>query len=45
VAKTYLKLDNIKIKLHSNSIFLKIKFQNRDTVLNKLNTRTLCWIF
>ena len=43
VAKTYLKLENIKIELHSNSILKKVKFQNRDTVLNRLNTRTLCW--
>ena len=39
--KTYLELDNHKIKFYVKFDFLKIEFQNKDIMLNSFKIRTV----
>ena len=41
MAKTYLELDNHKIKFYVKFDFFKIEFQNKDTMLNSFKTMTV----
>ena len=41
VAKTYPELNNHKIKFYGKLDFLKIEFQNKDTMFNSFKIRTI----
>ena len=45
VVKTYLALDNHKIKFYGKLDFLKIEFQNNDMIFSSFKTRTVYKIF